>query len=216
MNISYRVASTEDLLGIGQVYLRAFPESLRDLRSPDLSARAVADVAAACLAAEPECVVVAEAHEQVKPIVAYVIAPSDTSKPWRAAVRRGLPLTWLWGLITGRYRLRLSAVMELLGDKLQFWDAARHPGAACKAAVLSLAVDPAWQGRGIGRRLLATALERLRALGAPRVRLEVRPDNLVARRLYESVGFRRVGDYADSRGAWDIMLLDMIAAEDRA
>jgi len=216
MNIAYRVASTEDLLGIGRVYLRAFPGSLRDLRSPDLSARAVADVVAACLAAEPECIAVAEAQAPEQPVVGYVIAPSDTSKPWRAALRRGLPLAWLWRLITGRYRLRWSAAVALFGDKLQFWAAARQPGAPCRAAILSLAVDPAWQGQGIGRRLLAIALERLRGLGLPCVRLEVRPDNPVARRLYESVGFRRVGDYSDSRGAWEIMRLEMVAAEDRS
>jgi ribosomal-protein-alanine N-acetyltransferase len=59
--------------------------------------------------------------------------------------------------------------------------------------VTNLAVDPAWRGEGIGRLLLATLLVRHRAVGARRAFLEVRPDNVEARRLYEGLGFHQVG-----------------------
>ncbi len=54
-----------------------------------------------------------------------------------------------------------------------------------------IAVDPAAQGQGFGRRLLALAIERLQADGARRVALSTQASNRVSRALYESVGFRR-------------------------
>lgn len=59
--------------------------------------------------------------------------------------------------------------------------------------VTNLAVDPAWRDEGIGRFLLGTLLARHRAIGARRAFLEVRPDNVPARRLYERLGFQEVG-----------------------
>ncbi|MBC3189775.1 ribosomal protein S18-alanine N-acetyltransferase [Pseudonocardia sp. C8] len=61
-----------------------------------------------------------------------------------------------------------------------------------EAEVHTIGVDPAWQGHGIGRALLAKLLEAADQLGAT-VFLEVRTDNLAARRLYESCGFTVVG-----------------------
>lgn len=59
--------------------------------------------------------------------------------------------------------------------------------------VTNLAVDPAWRGGGIGRVLLGTLLFRHRAAGARRAFLEVRPNNVEARRLYKGLGFHEVG-----------------------
>jgi len=59
--------------------------------------------------------------------------------------------------------------------------------------VTNLAVDPAWRGEGIGRRLLGALLAYHRAAGARRAFLEVRPDNAWARRLYHGLGFQEVG-----------------------
>ncbi|MCV7194467.1 ribosomal protein S18-alanine N-acetyltransferase [Mycolicibacterium brumae] len=56
--------------------------------------------------------------------------------------------------------------------------------------VHTIGVDPDYQGRGIGRRLLADLLEF--ACDGPTF-LEVRTDNAAAIALYESVGFETVG-----------------------
>jgi len=53
-----------------------------------------------------------------------------------------------------------------------------------------LAVAPAAQGRGIGRRLTLAAIDRARSLGAERVVLVSNSKLAAAIRLYESLGFR--------------------------
>ncbi|MGB0435714.1 MAG: ribosomal protein S18-alanine N-acetyltransferase [Mycobacterium sp.] len=54
----------------------------------------------------------------------------------------------------------------------------------------TIGVDPAHQGRGIGRQLLARLLDFARG---GTIFLEVRTDNAAAIALYESEGFTRVG-----------------------
>jgi ribosomal-protein-alanine N-acetyltransferase len=59
--------------------------------------------------------------------------------------------------------------------------------------LLRLGVAPGARRRGLARRLLTSALDRLRAGGRPACHLEVRTDNEAARALYESLGFRPAG-----------------------
>lgn len=74
-----------------------------------------------------------------------------------------------------------------------------------EAELLRLGVTPQARRRGLGRRLLAAALDSLRAGGRPVCHLEVRAGNLAARTLYEALGFRlagrRRGYYADGEDA---------------
>jgi ribosomal-protein-alanine N-acetyltransferase len=56
--------------------------------------------------------------------------------------------------------------------------------------VHTIGVDPAYQGRGIGRRLMDDLLA---FAGNGSVFLEVRTDNVAAIALYESLGFARIG-----------------------
>lgn len=57
------------------------------------------------------------------------------------------------------------------------------------ARLYSIAVDPDFRGRGVAERLLAEAAQRAAARGAIRLRLEFRPSNKAAQRLYERAGF---------------------------
>lgn len=58
-------------------------------------------------------------------------------------------------------------------------------------AVYGFAIDPALQGKGIGRDVLARACRLLRADGRGRVTLEVETENASALHLYTSTGFTR-------------------------
>jgi len=58
-----------------------------------------------------------------------------------------------------------------------------------EGAVSHLVTAPAYQGRGLGRAVLASSLAVLRALGFERAFLDVTGGNKPAERLYESLGF---------------------------
>ncbi len=53
-----------------------------------------------------------------------------------------------------------------------------------------LAVAPAQRRRGLGRKMLAAAEARLRALGCPKINLQVRHTNTAVINFYRRVGFR--------------------------
>ena len=66
--------------------------------------------------------------------------------------------------------------------------------AADEAELLTLAVRPTHRRRGGARRLLAAVIDHVRKSGARTLFLEVGVDNPAARSLYESQGFRAVGE----------------------
>ena len=94
---------------------------------------------------------------------------------------------------------------------------AEHPGYGFIAPHIpdvGLAVSPAFQGRGIGRRLLEAAIGQARELGFASLGISVAEGNRRARRLYESVGFVAI----DREGTSLTMRLDLAGAapEDQA
>ncbi|MEP7035051.1 MAG: GNAT family N-acetyltransferase [Dermatophilaceae bacterium] len=56
-------------------------------------------------------------------------------------------------------------------------------------ALNGLAVDPRWQGQGVGRRLVEATVQEARERGARKLSLRVLGTNASARRLYEACGF---------------------------
>ena len=66
--------------------------------------------------------------------------------------------------------------------------------AADEAEILTIAVDAAFQGRGIGRALLSENLRQASNAGAKAMFLEVAKDNAPALALYERFGFVQVGE----------------------
>src|ERR1700685_3273490 len=65
--------------------------------------------------------------------------------------------------------------------------------AADEAEILTIAVDAAHQGRGVGRALLSENLRQVTNAGAKAMFLEVAKDNAPALALYERFGFVKVG-----------------------
>ena len=65
--------------------------------------------------------------------------------------------------------------------------------AAGEAHLLNVCINPEVQGNGFGRQLVQHILSRAVARGASKVFLEVRPSNLIAFKLYESLGFQEIG-----------------------
>lgn len=54
-----------------------------------------------------------------------------------------------------------------------------------------LAVHPRYRRRGIGKRMMAAAEEYLRAMGCPKINLEVRSSNTKAIEFYQRIGFKK-------------------------
>jgi [ribosomal protein S18]-alanine N-acetyltransferase len=65
------------------------------------------------------------------------------------------------------------------------------------ARLYSIAVDPAFEGYGLGRALLKTCEKDARGHGCDAMRLEVRIDNKRAIALYEKNGFERFDEIED-------------------
>jgi ribosomal-protein-alanine N-acetyltransferase len=84
---------------------------------------------------------------------------------------------------------------------------------AGEAHVLNLCVSASMRSRGVGRNMLRLLLERAAQAGMQDVFLEVRPSNLLAIALYQSLGFvevgRRKGYYQAAEGREDALVLKL-------
>jgi ribosomal-protein-alanine N-acetyltransferase len=88
-----------------------------------------------------------------------------------------------------------------------------------EAHVLNVCVAPSEQGQGLGRRVISRLLDLARWHRAERVFLEVRPSNVAAVALYDSIGFNEIGRrpnyYPGKRGREDalVMAMELLAPE---
>jgi [ribosomal protein S18]-alanine N-acetyltransferase len=64
---------------------------------------------------------------------------------------------------------------------------------AGEAHILNVCVAEEYRGRGFARKVLQYLLDRARAAGMYEAFLEVRPSNITAAHLYQSMGFEQVG-----------------------
>jgi len=215
-----RAAAPADLPGIGNVFLAAFPESVlhytgrrstHNWREGRLiwqgGRRLMADVFAICLTAEPAALIVAE-ERSTRRIAGYIFAPAALSRLAPAALRGGLRRLTL-GFVRGRYKLGLTAVAIALRNAVHsLFDWRREMGSqlASEARIFSVAVHPEYQGKGLGSALTSAGMAYLRGQGATKVRLEVRPGNAAAIRVYEKLGFSVAGETRDSQGPWLVMI----------
>ena len=67
------------------------------------------------------------------------------------------------------------------------------------SGTLGMSVASSHRGKGIGRALIARAIDHASARGLSRIELTVHVDNAIARTLYESVGFTYEGTH---QSAW--------------
>jgi ribosomal protein S18 acetylase RimI-like enzyme len=90
----------------------------------------------------------------------------------------------------------------------------RGPGAARKAELLAVAVEPSFRGRGVGTLLVRSFLEEISDHGASSAHVVLGADNAAARALYERSGFVEAGRFEMHAGTesllmrWDRVALD--------
>ena len=87
-----------------------------------------------------------------------------------------------------------SAALDPLTNRLRGFAVSRL--AADEAEILTIAVDPAWRRRGVGRDLMREHVQRAALAGAGTLFLEVDADNVPAIKLYHRFGFVKVGERA--------------------
>jgi phosphinothricin acetyltransferase len=79
-------------------------------------------------------------------------------------------------------------------------------------ADISVYVERAWRGRGVGRRLIARLVELARAIGYHKLVLAAFPFNEAGMALYRRMGFGTVGIYRE-QGRLDGRWVDVIVME---
>lgn len=73
----------------------------------------------------------------------------------------------------------------------------------------TLATEPQMRGKGIGRQIVEYCIDYAKSHGFKAIRLDVVPDNIPAKKLYEKCGFRYVGDVDLERNIDEIPLFSL-------
>ncbi|MFQ5735385.1 MAG: ribosomal protein S18-alanine N-acetyltransferase [Thermodesulfobacteriota bacterium] len=106
--------------------------------------------------------------------------------------------------VSRRYVLRLPEDGgEVLAAYIIFWVV--HG----EAHILNIAVDPRFRGKGVAGRVLAEALDMMRAELVFEVFLEVRRSNMPARALYRRFGFKEVYERKGYYGDEDAIVMSL-------
>jgi ribosomal-protein-alanine N-acetyltransferase len=132
----------------------------------------------------------ATTHGQPRLVKFRAMTPGDV--PAVAAVERtSYTFPWSEGIFRDCLRVGyLCRVADVDGEIVAYGIVAMGAG---EAHILNLCVRADLRGRSIGRQMLMLLLERSRQAGMTDTFLEVRPSNLHAIALYQSVGFVQVG-----------------------
>ena len=219
------------------LFMISFPHSVRDMFGDRPSnPRAMTDFYTFTVRAEPQAVQLASESRESRPVgpeggdplgtrgpetggqgrlVGYAITPRSMPRLWVTTALTLVWLPWVARFLTGGYGVGLGAIPRVFRGKLAFARSFR-PENDTVAQILSVAVDPAWRGRGVGQALLGRGLAYLREQRVPRVKLEVLDDNAPARHLYESMGFRPAGEVPYGSRRWIIMVKDLSPVQGRA
>lgn len=199
-------AARSDIPAIAAVFTESFYDSVIHHCGHLPKPQAMEDVFGLVYEAEPDAAFIAKEGGQV---VGYCFAPARLHSLWVRAVVGGHILKWAWRWLNGRYGFGLYPVKMILMNKFAFLRSSLKPQKAADARILSIAVAPSHRGRSIATALMKEALHYFRTCQVGRVRLEVRPDNLPAVRVYRKLGFADGGRTVDLQGEWLIMYKEM-------
>lgn len=107
-------------------------------------------------------------------------------------------------------RAKASFLVAVLEEQVIGYSILLTPESLKSARIYSIAIHPDAKGKGIGKKLLEHHINIARTLKYQAVRLEVREDNLPAKSLYQSYGFRTISIkkayYEDGMNALVLMM----------
>ncbi len=200
--MEYRPANRDDIPAVAALFLDSFaPSVIHFLGQPLINDRSICDVFSFILKAEPRGFLVACDGPNV---AGYLVICRNMRMVWLKALFFGDIFIWAFGFLTGRYSLDRAAVKSIIRHKFLFLFSKHNYRAASQAQVLSISVHSAHRNRGIATNLLIKGLDCLE--GVREIKLEVRPQNRSAIRLYTTLGFETAGSTFDSQGEWLIMI----------
>lgn len=201
-------ATLADVPAIAALFTESFKESVLHHCGGRLpKVKAMEDVFTLVYQAEPQAALVARFADGT--CVGYCFAPTCLSQLWLRALWGGHLLKWFCCWITGKYGFGLHPVKIIVMNKVAFLQSAIKPCQTANARILSIAVAPSVRGQGIASQLMGAAVDYFKSKKVQKVRLEVRPDNGAAIRVYEKLGFIETGYTVDSQGKWLIMFKEM-------
>ncbi len=199
-------AKREDIRQIAAIFTESFTDSILFHCGKLPQPLAMEDIFLAVFLAEPQAALVLKYRQTV---VGYCFAPHCLPRLWLQAVFGGHLLKWAWRWLTGKYGIGVYPIKMLLLNKASFLQSAFTPAKTSNARILSIAVAKQYRGKGLASQLMAAAMNYFAGRKVRRVRLEVRPDNLSAIRVYEKFGFVAAGTTSDPQGDWLIMFKEM-------
>lgn len=205
--LSVERAKPDDIPAIAAVFTESFKESVLHHCGRLPKPQAMQDVFQLVYEAEPQAALIARRDDGQ--VVGYCFAPTVLPRLWMKAICGGHLFKWTWRWLTGQYGFGLHPVKVIVMNKVAFLGSAVSPSKSANARILSIAVAEDCRSQGIASQLMEQALLYFKERKANRVRLEVRPDNVPAIKVYEKLGFYRFGYTADSQGQWLIMFKEM-------
>ena len=133
-------------------------------------------------------------HAGTSQVVGFVCGSQDRSGYLKRALYRYLPRAMPLLIMASLRRptiakglLRRSTMLKRIFNRPRA-DMAAWPA----ASLMSIAVDPAYRGRGLGERLVRDYMDLMRKQGVPAIKLGVLNSNRAARNLYERLGWSSV------------------------
>ena len=204
---SVGLANATEIPAIAAIFTESFQASVLHHCGRIPEPKAMEDVFTLVYEAENTAAFVA--RDEAGQVIGYCFAPAQLSAMWKKAVFGGRLLRWAWRWLTGRYGIGLQPVKVLFFNKLSFLRSALTPTKTADARILSIAVTTAWHDHGVAGALMDLADRYFRSRHVRRVRLEVRPDNEAAIRLYRHKGYVNGGTTQDSQGPWLILFKEM-------
>lgn len=193
------MGSFQDAREIARVYQNAFPASVQlffGKKSPATLLDLLELTFAFVMHWGGQAMLIRDRQGQVGGYCLYLSGDDSPRRDYRTVI---LLLSRMAGKIS------LPELGRLLRNKLLMAVSVRHTKKVPKpkARILSMAMDPAYQGQGAGTLLFHSALKKLQHHS---VGLNVRADNPAGRRLYAGAGFEECGSTRDLSGEWLILV----------
>lgn len=198
-----RRACPRDIKAVVEIFGLSFQHSIENLMDTGANWKSIGDFFMPLLQSPCCYFYVIEKQDRV---CGYLVVLTHIRSFWWEVLRKGYPFIWLKNLLLGQYGISPMSLFRILWNKFSFFSFAVRSRRHEMAQILSIGIHPKYRRKGYARSLLEKGLEDLKGAGVPWVKLEVRPENTAARKLYEGLGFSSHSDYQDSQGDWLVMV----------